>query len=320
MRPVPFDQPPANVPMVFEPGVWAQIYTDAIQHTDEIDVWFAKYKAIGCLGVIIHVFPGQEARVDPFVQKARAHGLLVGGSEGLDTTSRTGAQKGQAMGQLARDHRLDAVGFDAESHWDSGDPAVEKETADMAAAFATFVAPTNPIRTFDQAWPQTDAHKGFPYRAMGQIVKARADQRYLKPWTKYLGTTRYENRWPLWEGDWQSLERGILADTLRQRLVTIEQYGYADIPADGCEIVVRHPTVIAWGEPWADASFVLMLQVRQFLVVRGFIDPAWSNANDAILRFQQDYNKTAATKISEDGRAGMSETIPAMGLKLEPLP
>ena len=317
MRPVPFDQPPANVPIVFEPGIWPQIYTDAIQHPDDIDVWFAKYRALGCAGVIVHVFPGQESRVDPFVQKARAHGLLVGGSEGLDTKSRTGAQKGEAMGRLARDHGLDAVGFDAESHWDADTPAVHQETADMAAAFATFVSSLSPIRTFDQPWPQPDVHRGFPYRAMGQIVKARADQRYLMPWTKYLGKSRYENRWPLWEGDWQRLEQGILGDTLRQRIVTIEQYGYTDIMADGCEIVVRHPTVIAWGEPWADASFVLMLQVRQFLGARGFIAADWSNANDAILRFQQDHNKTAAVKIAEDGRAGMGETIPAMGLKLE---
>lgn len=300
--------------MPFAPGVFPQIYRAAIQHPDEVDRWLDKYTSLSCKGMVWHGFPTEdEGWFDPLAKKTRDRGMLVGASEGLDTTRRTGAQKGESLGRLAKEHNADIVGLDAEGHWEH--TGAEQECTDMGVAFRGH-APN--AMAFDQPWSEPNVHGRFPFVGMGRIVQARADQRYLKPYRPYLGKRRYQVQWPIFEGQWQKLEHDELgpAGVLRQRVVTIEQYDYVDIIADGCEIIVRHPTVIAWGEPWADDSFILMLEVRQFLVVRGFIAPDWSNAADAILRFQQEYNKTASVKIGEDNRVGFKETVPAMGLKL----
>lgn len=310
---VPPDRPPSNVPQSFGPGVWVQVYRDAIQHHDEVPIWLDRYQLLDVVGVVWHGFPQEDpAWLDPLMRETHARGMRSGASEGLDTKFRSGAQKGESLGRLSRDHKADVIGLDGESHFDP--LSAKQEAVDMVAAFRSYDAT---VIAFDQPWPQPDSHPHWPYVEMAEGVQARADQRYLKPWRPILGKRRYQTKWPEWETQWQHLENHVLApvNALRQRIVTIEQYDYSDIMADGCEIVVRHPTIVAWGEPWSDPSFIAMLKVRQFLSKHSFIDAAWSNAEDAIMRFQIDHNKTASSKISVDGRAGLKETIPAMGIR-----
>ncbi len=308
---VPMDTPP-NVPSVLGPGLWMQIYRDAIRSPNEVPVWLDRYQLLGVTGIIWHGFPTEDPKwLDPLMLETHARGMKSGASEGLDTTKRTGAQKGESLGLLAKEHKADIVGLDGESHFDPA--SATQEARDMRLAFRAH-APD--VIAFDQAWPQPSAHPHFPYAEMAQAVQIRADQRYLKPWRQYLGKNRYVQKWPEWEKEWVTLERTVLSSVLRQRAVTIEQYDYADIIADGCEIVIRHPLVFAWGEPWPDSSFVLMLQARQFLVRHAFIADDWHNAFDAIERFQHEYNRTASTKLDEDNRCGPL-TAKAMGFRLQ---
>jgi len=293
------------------PGLWIQPYRDAIQNHWEVPVQLDRFQQKRVSGVFWHGFPTEGSGwVQPLMEPVRSRGMLVGACEGLDTTMRTAQQKGASMRALAN-CGIDLLGADDESRM--------YDTAGSDEYVREMFAALGPVQciVLDQPWPSDQGHEQYAFTEQGRWVDVRGPQFYTEVWRRYLHRKRYTIKFPEWEGRWVRLETQVFTpDAIKPRIVTVEGYQtWSEIQADCTAMFLSRKTVVAWCEPWPGDAFLRSWDARLFLIDRGILLPDLSNGGDAVLRFQQDYNRGApeAKKLTEDNRGG-DLTLKAMGL------
>ena len=123
--------------------------------------------------------------------------------------------------------------------------------------------------------------------------------------------------------DWAKLEPAFRAAGLHfQPGVTIQAYGWDDIPADLTDCLItytgtKNQPLVAWYEPAFDPSvFLGAVRFTSFLAHRNYVQPG-RTAVETVRAYQRDYNRTAIAKIDEDGRGGF-KTWKSAGIVVVP--
>jgi hypothetical protein len=294
-------------------GVHVQSYIDAVPgatesaKVDNFTRGCEMMKASAVSSVFVHQFPHALSGFDDYANAAERSGLQHGGALGLDSSAISPEDKGDAIADVAT--RRNSLGClaDSESHFDPG----RRDEMRRMGAQARKGAPDALIVA--QPWPEPNEHGQFPYEEEDAFCDADAPQYYVNDWIKQYGRARYAKLLPVFDAQWTKLRATVLAKYDRAFVPTWQGRAWDDIPADCGEVVITRPSLIVWCEPFPSTLFLRQCRARAFLAARGFIKPDWTDATTAVLRFQQDYNKTATTKLTEDGRCGLL-TLSAMGV------
>lgn len=297
--------------------------------------------------VAMHGAPRElEANWDRLAKLAADNDLLAIGAWGLDGerdndgSPLTGQEKGECMGRVLAKCEVglaDGEGRydDSEKH-NPGDVTDEDDVLAMGEALRK-LAPDALVG--DQCWFAMDSHGSVrqtpkPIGQGGPFAGFPVDEFAAKivNWYRFRqaypneagfkarwGKSRYEKVFAWMDRDWAVIQPALAAAGLARDLgITIQTYGYEDITTRLMHCLLtyageRNQPVIAWVDPahstdHFDTCVLAYYTLRQ----RGFSQPGIS-AHDAVLAFQRDYNKTAKTKLTEDGACG-DETLGALGV------
>ena len=288
-------------PFGFIPQYYRQAHDysfDALKQ--QLDLW----KTAGCTGAAVH---GVTSELDPatFEKHAREitqRGLLAFAAFGLN--SDTPEEKGQRIALVASHPMCSGVLFDMEGAW-------EDETTDKAKAKAmghVFRAGAPNAWATDQPWPVPTVHWSmFPWEEAAEFVNYRSPQYYYNDWKAKWGRERYAKCNTLFTSSWAQLDARLLrTQHVDPEIVTIEGFGWEDIFADLVGCLLCRPSAFIWSEPFPRTHVLEGLRCVRTLANLGF------TGAQAVLQFQQDYNRTATTKLSVDGRCGLLETAPRL--------
>ncbi len=273
-----------------------------------LDAKMAEWKTAGVVGVGMHGFSEElPAAMPELIGMCQKRQMDCLGMFGLDATDPIG--KGKRMASVGNMPGCGGVGVDAEGAYDIGKQQV---ALDMGKAFRAdapkaFVA--------DQSWPVPTLHSSFPYEQFAgftdaygkyiEFVDVHAEQKYYNDFARQYGLARYEKCEAWFETSEARLETILPAKARRPHVLTIQGYGWSDIPYKCVKCVVTHESMFVWSEWYPEPTFMHAAQARQRLdqKVGLYVNGVWSG-DDAVLRFQKKYNLTASTKLSEDGVYG----------------
>lgn len=250
-----------------KPGIHIQVYRAKVPgstRANRLD-WCAhrldEAVATGVVsGIAWHGFVGElDAKMfEALAKLCHDRGLVATAAFGLGNDSNHNADDaGDWIGELANEPNCDGVILDAEGRWEDESPRIEAQASlDLRLALR---AKAPQALVVDQPWPVPTLHWSvFPWVEFSRCVDAHAPQFYINDWTKQHGKRRYARCWSWFEDSWRRLESEKLKPQalIRPRFPTIQAYGWSDIPKDLDDCLLRNPTLIAWAEPWPDASFV----------------------------------------------------------------
>jgi hypothetical protein len=218
--------------------------------------------------------------------------------------------KGARIALVARVPGVTGVVEDAETLWEIHSHLVDADAAVSMNEELTSACPG--VVIVHQPWPVPQAHKGFPNVAFGRGASAWGGQWYFNAWASAYGTRRVRVLGPEF-GDYQlALDRDVMAPKGVggiPRIITLEGYGWSDIPYDCCGYVIAHRTIRFWCEwkPTPEVMHAWESRQRIDAAVGLFVNGQWSGG-DAVLRFQRAYNArpgtSARSRLVEDGVYG----------------
>jgi hypothetical protein len=292
------------------PGVHLQIYFDAIDGSTtaakvaSLASELAEWAAMGVAGVIPHGLPaGLPASYDAIADVVRTGGLPCGVAMGLDEDAVTAGAKGSALGTLAARQGCYVALVDCETHFEKS-PTGREEMRELGAAFR---ARAPDALCIAQPWPEPLKHPTFPYEEENGFVDANAYQAYYNAWRSSLGGSRYATLGPLFRAQWAALETSRLQACPRPTLLTIEGYGWDDVPWDCVSCLLANPSVIVWCDPFPTATVKRAVRSVAALASSGF------SGADAVRAFQEDARARGTYEGAIDGKCG-PETMRALGV------
>ena len=297
-------------PSVLPSGVHLQIYLDAIGATSladraarldaELDAW----RDAGVAGVVLHGFPRSlPGAYDALAKVVANHGLSCGAAMGFDEAHVDAAEKGEALGALAARCDCYVALADCETHFDTS-PTRREEMGALGTAFRARAPAATCIA---QPWPEPLLHASFPYEEENAFVDANAYQAYFNAWKASRGAHRYAALAPIFRSQWATLEASRLAACPRPTMLTIEGYGWDDVPWDCVDCLLTNEAVIVWCDPFPTPTLLNAVRAARALARRGFAGP------DAVRAFQADAKHSEAFDGAIDGKYGPI-TMRALGV------
>lgn len=289
--------------------------------------------------VCFHGFPGElEHQWDRLAGYAQGANVLALAAWGLDTERLSGRAKGQAMAAVLKRSSCAAGLADMEGRWDVRTGAGDNTDEDDALAMGEAVRADAPGATVgDQCWPIIGAHgdvrtlrrpleaggvfAGFPVDECAVQLVNWARFRQLYPneagFVRRWGTARYARMRAWMDSSWAPVQRALALDGLDRPLaVTLQCYGWDDIPADLCDAMLRYgacaaQVVIGWYNPGKDCA--LWRRYTRFvhaLVDGGLAAPGYDPV-EVVKSYQRMHNATpgALPLLAVDGRAGLKTLV-----------
>lgn len=285
-------------------GYTIQTYRGATGYSDKaLRALLPEWKEYGVKCVVAHGFTNEltVAKYEAWATPVIAAGLLAGAAFGLGATNRDHPDDtGHAMGAVFASALCSLGMVDAEGVYDNN---ARQKVALMMTAMRK-VCPKGRNWVVDQLWFAILHHPNFPVEEFSAAVDEHDAQVYVNDFISTYHRTRYPFVMNWYQNEWTKCETERLEPKglVIPRGITIQGYGWDDIPADCVRCLGSFRSARIWCEPFPSETVMMCMRAVEWFITHGY-----DTSKIGVARFQKE------AKLAIDGDCGF-DTMRAMGI------